>query len=248
MSESDQIAVVIPCQNEAASISWVVRKARELIPALYVVDDGSRDETAELAERCGAHVLRHSSPSGKGAALASGFRAASAAGFKWALAMDGDGQHDPADIPKFLSAAQSGSASMIIGNRMESADTMPWVRRTVNRWMSRQLGNFCGVELPDSQCGFRLVNMAAWKLLTFKTHNFEIESELIVRFIRAGFGLEFVPVQTRYGSETSKIRPLRDTMRWFRWWRGIQQEMSEQVPPGLENADRFAPAPQDAIA
>src|SRR5690348_9139729 len=91
-------AVIIPCLNEAATIGSLVRAVRQSIPTVIVVDDGSTDSTASLAEEAGAEVIRQTQTSGKGAALNAGWRRALERGFQWALTMDGDGQHSPGDI------------------------------------------------------------------------------------------------------------------------------------------------------
>ncbi len=99
---------------------------------------------------------------------------------------------------------------------------MPWVRRCVNRWMSRQLSRLAKRALPDSQCGFRLVNLEALASLRLRTANFEIESELLLEFVLAGCQVEFVPVRVIYKAERSKIHPVQDSLRWWRWWRQVR--------------------------
>jgi glycosyltransferase involved in cell wall biosynthesis len=226
--EARDCCVVIPCLNEAATIGALVRAAKEFVSCVIVVDDGSSDGTADEAADAGARTIRHSEPQGKGAALNRAFAVASRdGGFQWALAMDGDGQHSPEDIPLFLKRARQSSAQMIVGNRMQNASRMPWLRRGVNQWMSARLSRFCGVPLPDSQCGFRLVYLESWSRLQFSARNFEIESELLVRFAWAGLGIDFIPVQTLYAREQSKIRPVKDTIRWFRWWHSIRTELKQ---------------------
>ena len=247
MYRTEEIAIVIPCLNEARAIGLLIREVRAYVSQVIVIDDGSSDNTATEAESAGAMVIRHDSPQGKGASLRDGFEAALHHGFCWALAMDGDGQHAPQDIPKFLRAIEGSSAEMLIGNRMGNAGAMPRVRKFVNQWMSQRISAYCRVEIPDSQCGFRMVNLHAWNRITFSADHFEIESEMIVRFIHLGHTLGFVPVQTRYGSECSKIRPLRDTLRWFRWWFGIRNELS-QYDHRLAVEPRYRSAPQDATA
>ena len=137
---------------------------------------------------------------------------------------------------------------MLIGNRMQTSASMPLVRRVVNRWMSRRLGDYCGMQLADSQCCFRLIDHRAWKRFRFLAQNFEIESELIVRFLEAGLRIDFVPVQCRYASEQSKIRPLRDTLRWFRWWKAIRRELAPTHNSANRRDPHFAHTPQDATA
>lgn len=214
-----ECVVVIPCLNEAATIASVVKAVRRQLPNVIVVDDGSKDATATLAEGAGAKVIRHGSARGKGAALRSGWHRAAQCGFSWAISMDGDGQHDPGDLPAFLMAAGRGEADLIAGNRFAGDGRMPWVRRRVNRWMSRRLSEVAGVTLPDSQCGYRLMRLAAWSSLPIQTSHFEIESEVLLAFVAGGFVVEFVPVKSIYKDERSKIHPVRDTRRWLVWWR-----------------------------
>ncbi|HEX7863124.1 MAG TPA: glycosyltransferase family 2 protein [Verrucomicrobiae bacterium] len=246
MCRPEEIAVVVPCLNEGRTIATLVSEIRRFINTVIVVDDGSTDPTAAEARDAGAIVLTHTSPQGKGAALRAGFDLASHRGFSCALAMDGDGQHSPADIHQFLSRASDSPAALIIGNRMNTADHMPRLRRFVNRWMSQTIGSFCDTEIPDSQCGFRLVNLAAWDRVKCSADCFEIESEMIVRFLHGGYNIDFVPVETRYAAETSKIRPLRDTFRWFRWWFAIRHELASNTSASAE--PQFESRPQDAAA
>ena len=220
MNWSEECAVIIPCLNEAASIRTLVQEVRKTLPAVIVIDDGSSDDTSKLATQAGAVVLRHEQPRGKGAALNSGWQTAQDRGFLWALTMDGDGQHSPSDIHTFLKAAEIGRAPLIVGNRMAQPDGMPWLRRQVNRWMSRRLSRLAGCELADTQCGFRLMNLSAWSKLKIQTSHFEIESELLLAFAAAGLQIDFVPIQVIYQGEESKIRPFQDTWRWFRWLAG----------------------------
>ena len=137
-------------------------------------------------------------------------------GFKAALSMDGDGQHLPSDIPRFLD--QPENAALVVGNRMADPRGMPPVRRWVNRWMSRRLSKLTGTELPDSQCGFRLLRLDVLPAVRLHARRFEIESELLVEVVKCGFAVRFVPIQVVYRGEASKINPLRDTWRWLAWY------------------------------
>src|ERR1700722_11355000 len=129
-------AAVIPCFNEAKTITPLVLALQQHLDFVAVVDDGSIDETALKAGAAGADVICHERNSGKGAALRTGLSRVLNLGFEWAVTLDGDAQHDPADLPALVQCAEQTGALLVIGNRMHRADAMPWLRRHVNRWMS----------------------------------------------------------------------------------------------------------------
>ena len=222
-----ECGVVVPCLNEQESIASLVESVRKHLPTIIVIDDGSSDETGRFAQQAGAQVLRHEVSRGKGAALQTGWRHARELGFQWSLAMDGDGQHSPEDIPKFLRCADETRAALVVGNRMHDTRRMPWLRRMTNRWMSEQLSALTGLELPDTQCGFRLMNLDTWAKFPSATAHFEIESEVLLAFSAAEARIEFVPIQVIYQRERSKINPLRDTLRWFRWRKNARRFLRE---------------------
>ena len=208
---------VIPCFNEAARIGMVVVGVQKLVSKVIVVDDGSTDATANHAALAGADVLRLARNSGKGAALQIGWRRARAAGAEWVLMLDGDGQHAPGDIPAFFGCAEKSAAKLVVGNRMGNSAPMPWLRRTINEWMSRRMSSLTGIKLPDSQCGFRLAHLETLLKLPLRARRFEIESAMLTAFCRAGHQVEFVPIRTIYYDRASKIHPVADTLRWLRW-------------------------------
>lgn len=224
-------AAVIPCLNEQPTVGLVVQGVRRYLPHVLVVDDGSTDKTADAARRAGATVLAQPVSAGKGAALQSGWSWALAKGFSWAVCLDGDGQHSPDDIPKFFAGAEHTSASLVVGNRMQDTARMPAVRRCVNRLMSWQLSILSGQSLPDSQCGFRLINLRHWAPLPIEGCHFEIESEVLFQFARAGLKIEFVPIQVIYKQEQSKIHPWKDTVRWLKWRQHVKRLGSRTPEP-----------------
>jgi glycosyltransferase involved in cell wall biosynthesis len=217
MTWRDQCAVVIPCFNEEADIAGLVRGARRFVETVFVVDDGSTDSTASFAAEAGAIVIRHSERNGKGAALMRGFLVARERGLAHVLCMDGDGQHAVADIPAFFECCERTNAGLIIGNRFEGKGPMPSVRRVVNLLMSKALSWVAGEELPDTQCGFRLLRLSLLSAVETRSKHFEFESELLIEIIKAGGRVAFVPIETIYRSEQSKISPVKDTVRWFSW-------------------------------
>ncbi len=192
-----------------------------------MVDDGSTDATAEKAELAGAEIIRLAENSGKGAALRAGWRRAGELDCERVLMLDGDGQHTADDIPDFFSCAEKNGAKLVVGNRMENSSAMPWLRRNVNRWMSKRISRLAGAQLPDSQCGFRLAHLETLLSLPIAANRFEIESEMLVAFLAAREKINFVPVQTIYKTRASKIRPLADTFRWFHW-RLAQREVKQR--------------------
>ena len=213
-----QCAAVIPCFNEAGRIGPVVEEVRRHLPNVIVVDDGSTDATQEEAAGAGAEVIRRSVNGGKGVALRVGWKQAHSMGFVWALSLDGDGQHAAGDIPEFFACAERTSSRLVIGNRMGRGETMPWLRRWANCWMSHCLSNLTGASLPDSQCGFRLAHLDTLLQMPLAANRFVIESETLVAFLAAKERVEFVPIQVIYGPGQSRICPILDTWRWMRWW------------------------------
>jgi glycosyltransferase involved in cell wall biosynthesis len=226
----DCCGAVIPCFNEARSISRLVVEVRRYVPQIVVIDDGSTDATARLAAERGAIVLSHQRRQGKGAALCSGLSYLEARGFSWALTLDGDGQHDPSDIPAFLDRAALGDTGLVAGDRMINPEGMPPVRRLANHWMSKRLSHLSGQHLPDSQCGYRLLRLDVWSQLRVRTRHFETESEMLIGFIHAGQKIAFVPVKVIYRKEQSKIHPLADSVRWLWWWMRTRRTLKQERP------------------
>jgi glycosyltransferase involved in cell wall biosynthesis len=225
-------AAVIPCFNEAADVDALVTALRRQLPLVVVVDDGSTDGTAALATDAGAEVVRHGRNLGKGAALRTGLSRVRERNVEWAVTLDGDGQHVPADLPGFLQCAERTGASLVVGNRMHNAHVIPWVRRQVNRWMSRQLSRRAGRHLPDTQCGFRLIHLETWAGLALNTEHFEIESEMLMSFLAARRQVEFVPIQVVGRGRNSHIHSVADTLRWWKWWRGLDRPSLRPMEAG----------------
>jgi glycosyltransferase involved in cell wall biosynthesis len=225
---ADNCGALIPCHDEAATVGTVAGLLQKLALRVIVVDDGSQDASAAVAADAGAQVVRHPRRLGKGAALATGWAAAAAVQWEWVLMLDADGQHAPEDAPTLLAAA-GPDVPLVIGNRWGGAASMPWLRRTANRWLSDHVAKLAGVPLPDSQCGYRLAHLHTLLRLGLATRHFEIESEMCVAFARAGHQIAFVPVTTRYGAERSKISPWLDSWRWWRWYRRSRRSLATSV-------------------
>jgi len=212
------ILALIPAYQEAPRVGAVVAGARALLPVL-VVDDGSTDGTATAAEAAGATVLRQRPNQGKGAALRAGFRHALDAGVDAVVALDADGQHDPADLPTFLAAWAAGDVDLVVGGR--DFKRMPLVRRLSNTIGGLAFSWAVGQPIPDNQSGYRLISrrlMAA--MLGSRESGFAFEVEMIAVCVRNRWPIEWVPIRTIYAGEPSHIRPLAHGREF---WRAVRQ-------------------------
>jgi glycosyltransferase involved in cell wall biosynthesis len=207
--------VLIPSYNESKTIGQLVWSLRSQGFIVYIVDDGSVDNTAAIAEREGAAIIHHGKNMGKGAAIRDGFARVVADGFDGCLVMDGDGQHTVEDAIRFFNEARSHKADMIIGNRMHDTASMPVHRNYTNRFMSWMISKFAGQYVPDTQCGFRFLRRPVLETVRLESSNFEIESEMIIKAARANFKIGSLPIQTVYADEKSRINPFVDTLRFI---------------------------------
>jgi glycosyltransferase involved in cell wall biosynthesis len=209
--------VLIPVYNESANIGRVVKEIREQNLDVLVVDDGSQDNSSEIAGESGAVVIVNGKNQGKGSSLKTGFKYVLDKGYGVVITMDGDGQHLPQDIPYFLRIAEYSDAQIFIGNRMQKTKTMPFVRIMTNRFMSWLISCVAGQKIPDTQCGFRLIKKAVLEKVKLSTERFEVESEILINGSRLGFKIESVPIKTVYRGEKSQINPFVDTLRFIRF-------------------------------
>lgn len=207
------ILAIIPAHNEASRIAPVIRAALKHLPVL-VVDDGSTDNTAQVASEAGAMVIRQIPNQGKGAALKAGFHYALEHGFEAMLTLDADGQHDPAEIPLFLDAYAQSHADLIIGTRDFSQ--MPFSRRLANTLGQVLFSWAAGQHIRDNQSGYRLVNQRmAEASLESPIGGFEFEVDMIVLCLQRGYRLGWVPIRTIYAGENSHISPLQHVQRFI---------------------------------
>ena len=213
------VGAIVPAYQEEKHIAEVVRRTLKQLPNVVVVDDGSTDATANEARTAGADVIVHEQNRGKGESIKSGFRYWLEHGSTYVIVLDGDGQHLPEEVDRFLNAASSSGAKLLIGTRMNDVREMPLVRRTVNRYMSRKISRLCGQEIPDTQCGFRMVHRDIIPDLLGGTERFDYETEMLILASRAGCRIASVPISTVYSDEVSSIHPVRDTLRFFKLMR-----------------------------
>lgn len=212
---SHKICVVVPAYREEKRIGDVVRAIRGHGLDVVVIDDGSDDRTAEEAAQAGAAVVKHSRNMGKGVAVSSGFKYACDHRYDAVITMDADGQHDPAELPKFIEAYVRTGIPVLVGNRMFDPESMPFVRRCTNRFMSWMLSRTMGQYVPDSQCGYRLYRCDVVPYISTRSERFAAESEILLNVAERGIRIGSVRISTIYWDERSKIRPLSDTFRFF---------------------------------
>lgn len=209
-----KILALIPAYNEEVGVADVVRGASKFIPAL-VVDDGSRDHTAQYAEEAGAVVVRQVPNQGKGAAMRAGFRYALENGYDAVVTLDADRQHNPEEIPTFLDCHRLTSADLIIGAR--DFRKMPIVRRVSNTIGRAMFSWALGQKDRDNQSGYRLISSRLMQqLITSSERGFEFEVEMVAVCVKLGYRLEWVTIQTIYADEKSHISPLKHIVNWFR--------------------------------
>jgi glycosyltransferase involved in cell wall biosynthesis len=222
------VLALIPAYQEAERIGAVVAGTVGQLPVL-VVDDGSTDQTAAVAEAAGATVIVRHPNQGKGAALRAGFGWAQARGFEAVVTLDADGQHDPSEIPAFLEAWHRAGADLVIGRRDFSR--MPPSRRLANDLGGRAMSWAAGRDIPDNQSGYRLLSR---RLMAAVVHSrepgFEFEVEMITTCIRAGFILEWIPIRTIYAGEASHIQPWRHFTSFVRMVRKTRRTVRTPLP------------------
>ena len=215
---TDQVIALIPAFNEERRVGEVVTKTKPHVTEVVVVDDGSVDRTAEVARAAGAVVFTHKQNRGKGAAINTALDYFEKSPAEFGVFLDADGQHDPNEIPKFVAAARTQPADVVVGTRMGETHGMPMVRRLTNQFTSWITSKLARQRVPDSQCGYRLVRRSVLPHLELTSSRFETETEMLIQAGRAGLKIANVPIRTIYGVEAraSHIRPWRDTVRFFK--------------------------------
>lgn len=242
-----RVAALVPAYQAAAKLGEVLLRLQALArpPVVLVVDDGSRDATAEVARQHGARVLSFAGNRGKGHALLAGF-AALRDEFDAVVTLDADGQHPPECLPDLVRAADAG-ADLVLGVRARTAG-MPSSRRFANGFSSGWATWLAGQRVSDSQCGYRLHSRRLLERTPLTPGRYEVETELVVRAARLGFRIAEVEIPTVYGGERSQIHALRDVPRIA----GTLLRLTREglLPPAAMRAARreSARSPQSARA
>jgi len=213
-----KVWVVIPAYNEGNALEMILRELRRKNLSILVVDDGSSDNTFEVAKGAADIVIRNEKNLGKGMSLNLAFRRLlKESEFDYVITMDGDGQHSHLDIDNFLKEAKKGEY-FVLGNRMDKPYGMPKIRIITNKLMSWLISKMINQKIPDTQCGFRLIKKDILNKIKTKTNKFEMESEIIIKAAKKKFSIKSIPIRNIYFRRAeSKINPFIDSLRFLRF-------------------------------
>jgi glycosyltransferase involved in cell wall biosynthesis len=213
MANQCEVSIVLPVFNEAAGLAQLIGKIHDLkLPRaeVIVVDDGSSDQSAEIALGAGANVIRHPYNIGNGAAIKSGMRAARG---RLIVLMDGDGQHKPEDIPNLL--AEAAQYDMVVGARAKGSKLRlhRYAANTIYNLLASYVTQF---KVKDLTSGFRVLSRRdALRFIDLLPNTFSYPTTLTLAFLRSGLTLHYVPIQTLYRAGQSKISLVTDGVRFF---------------------------------
>lgn len=215
MSREAKVVAVIPAYGEEKTIGDIVRRALPLVEGVYVIDDGSPDETSDRAEEAGATVIRTPTNGGKASALITGFRRAIADGAEAVVTLDGDGQHRPEDIPRLIDQWRLDRNRIVIAARTLNLEAFPSARLKANHFANFWISWAAGFPVTDSQSGFRLYPaplLAPLRPTLSQRKGFVFESEILIDAGRMGYRVKTVPIEAIYaqGARASHFRPVYD--------------------------------------
>ena len=217
-SPNYRLCIIIPTYNNAGTIRQVVDDACRICADVIVVNDGSTDDTSEILSTLPGTttVVSYAKNKGKGHALVEGFRKAKELGFTHAVTMDADGQHFADDIPLLVEAMKKDPDAIIVGSRNLTEENMPRQNTFANRFSNFWFRLQTGIDLPDTQSGFRLYPLASLRGLRLITSRYEAELELMVFAAWAGVSVLSVPVRVYYPPAEERVSHFRPVYDFFR--------------------------------
>jgi glycosyltransferase involved in cell wall biosynthesis len=189
-----KIIAVIPAHNEQKYISSVVKQTKKYVDEVIVVDDASTDKTGELAKKAGAVVLRHEINLGLGGTLKTGCDGALILEADIIITLDGDGQHDPHEIPKLVKKLEETKADAVFGERPFSKE-MPFVKKIGNKFFHVFSKSIFGIKVKDTQTGYRLFTARAYEKIRWKSADYAVASEMLINAEK--HNLKYVPQEVR---------------------------------------------------
>jgi len=211
-------AVLIPAYNASHTLGELLSRTVSVISLdnIFVIDDGSTDSTAQIAEMHHVQLLRHHANRGKGAALQTGFDHCLKLGYDAVITMDADLQHRPEDIPRFIERHRLMRCNIIIGSRLHQLKGMPLHRILSNTITTFLVRARTGVDVADSQSGFRFISIDVVKSIRIDSTGYEAETELLIKAARKGFTVDAIPIDTIYAGEKSHMKHIETTVQFIR--------------------------------
>jgi glycosyltransferase involved in cell wall biosynthesis len=221
-----RICAIIPTYNNAGTVASVISETNKYLQDIIIVNDGSTDDTKNILQSIISSnskiiIINFDKNTGKGSALRAGFEKAFDLGFTQAITLDADGQHDPGDIPAFMDKITLEPENLWIGDRVINKERTQEPARSA---AGRRFGSFwykfiTGIDIRDTQCGFRAYPLSAVRALGCAGKRFEYEQEILVKAAWNGVAVKSVPVHLLYlepSKRVSHFRPVRDFLRIFR--------------------------------
>ncbi|MGA1865685.1 MAG: glycosyltransferase family 2 protein [bacterium] len=208
----NEICVLIPAYNADKTIGNLIDEVKKYPVDIIIVEDGSTDRTYEIIKDKGIIILRHSRRKGKGDALKTGFRYAGKFKYRAVITLDADGQHDPDEIPEFISSFNL-SGKMQIGSRMHQAGLIPLSRALAIKVANFFISYAAGQYIEDTQCGYRLYPLSFIRQIDLRTGGFTCETEFLIKAGAYGHRFQSIPVKVIYPDKNgyfSHFRPFRD--------------------------------------
>lgn len=186
------IAAVMPAYNEARTVTWAVTETKKYVDKVILVDDCSSDDTAMLARKAGAMVIKHSANRGLGASLRTGFAKALEMNADIIITIDADGQHEPKDIPRFVEKIRQGYG-FVLGER--NLSKYPFIKKLGNFFLNGATNFISGTNLKDTESGFRAFSKDALQKLYLKAERYEIAVEIVFEIGRNNIRAANVPIK-----------------------------------------------------
>jgi len=213
--------VIIPAYNEGKRIKGVIKDIKKYCNKIIVIDDGSKDNTFEVAKKEKIIVLKHIVNLGKGAALKTGCEFAIRQKAKRLIFIDADGQHDPKDIPDFLKALENCD---VVFSYRTMKDHMPFVLKFGNWFINKTALLLFGVKLKDTQCGYRALTAEAYRKIRWKAAGYYVESEIIAKSGKYHLKYKELPIKTVYSDKykgTTVFDGIKIVFNMFLWRLGL---------------------------
>ena len=217
-SKTSKICVVMPTYNNGGTLRDVVERILLFCPDVIVVNDGCTDDSADILASFGEKitVVDYGTNRGKGYALKQGFKKAKELGYNYAITIDSDGQHFPEDIPLFIKTLEQNPDSLIVGSRNLRQENMPGGNTFANKFSNFWFKVQTGVDLPDTQTGYRLYPLQKMPNLSLLTSRYEAELELLVGAAWRGTDLIPIKINVFYPKAEERVTHFRPFWDFFR--------------------------------